>query len=64
MTNIILFADYFDQLTIVDEAKIDPSIKLYNADTKKDLFKALDNLTPKNPWFYIKTKKTLLRYLK
>jgi hypothetical protein len=55
MKNIILFADLFDQLTIVHDSEVKAHLPYYMAMTQKELAAALDNLKPDNPWFYIET---------
>lgn len=59
MKDIILFADLFDQLTIVQSEEVKPHLPYYKAMTKPELIAALDKLRPEQPWFYIQTTEEL-----
>ncbi len=59
MKDIILFADLFDQLTIVQSEEVKPHLPYYKAMTEPELIAALDRLRPDNPWFYIQTTELL-----
>ncbi len=59
MKNVILFADLFDQLAIVQQSEVKTHLPYYKAMTQKELTAALDKLKPDNPWFYIQTTEEL-----
>lgn len=59
MKNVILFADLFDQLTIVQDNRVKSHLPYYMAMTQNELDAALNKLSPENPWFYIETTELL-----
>lgn len=61
--NVILFLDYFNQITIIDDNNLSKNIPIYEAHTIKELKAVIGITSITSPWAYVRTKETLLRYI-
>lgn len=60
---MILFADYFDQLTVVTPNQIEEHLSYYKVTNIQELQIILGTLTAENPWFYVECPDKLLLHI-
>jgi len=58
---MILFADYCNQLTIVDKHEVKPYLDYYKVNDIKEYNNKLSLLSRTNPWFYIEINEDVLK---